>query len=136
MTSKRILESRTNEARTTYDMDYVNPLTLPSELKKEGYHYRWVQYACNGEPTYRVEEMTKQGWEHVSPTELKSQTSDPLGRNPLAQQVVMHKDVLLMRRKAELGMGAKERFRALNDNKVKSLKGVRNDLGATGIRGV
>jgi hypothetical protein len=126
----REAETRSHEMLEIYDLDYANPLSIPPGVAKEGYVYHWARKDIRGESDYRVEVLASQGWTPVPTERMNKAFVDPLGRNPLAQQFSVFKDVLLMERPEMLSKRATAKFNELNANKLKSLRGVSNDIGS------
>ena len=125
----REAEKRSHEMLDTYDLDYANPLSLPAGVEKEGYVYHWARKDIRGESDYRIEVLSSQGWTPVPADRMNKAFIDPLGRNPHADKFSVFKDVLLMERPAEYSKRATAKFNAHNENKLKSLRGVSNDMG-------
>jgi len=126
----REAETRDHEMLETYDLEYANPLTLPPGVAREGYVYHWARKDIRGESDYRIEELCRLGWEPVPIERMKKAFADPFGRDPLAQKFPVFKDVLLMERPKILSDRQKAKFNEHNANKLKSLRGVSNDLGS------
>lgn len=124
----RDAELRQNTMRDEYDMDYNSPLDIPDSVKKEGMAYRWVNTSIKGEENYRIDEMVNRGWTLVPVDRSPSQTYDPLGRNPLSKQYICYKDVVLMERPSIYSDRERARLDEINRNKIKSLRGVSNDV--------
>ena len=122
-------ETRIQEVREEYNMDYISPFTLPSGVKKDGYSYRWVNTGIKGEANFRVEEMAAKGWILVPADRAPGYSFDPLERNTLSRKYISYKDVILMERPDIYCKKATQAFNELNANKIKSLRGVSNDLG-------
>ena len=132
--STRDSEKRVHEMRETYDMEYVSPLSLPPGVKKEGYSYRYVNISSEGEENYRVEEMMARGWTPVPVDRAAKFAVDPLGRNPMSKKYICYKDVVLMERPEIYCKKSREAFDKMNANKIKSLRGVSNDMGSFDTR--
>lgn len=128
--STRDTETRAHEMRETYDMDYVSPFTLPKGVAKDGYSYAWVRMSIKGQDDYRVEEMAAKGWTPVPSDRAPNFSFDPLERNPLGRKYMTYKDVLLMERPEIFSKKEEARFNEMNANKIKSLRGVSNDIGS------
>ena len=129
--SNRESEKRANAMREEYNMEYVSPLALPPGVAKDGYSYRFVNTGIKGETNYRVEEMASKGWTLVPVDRAPSgYCLDPLGRNSLSQKCISYKDVVLMERPDIFCKKAKEAFNQMNENKIKDLRGVSNDIGS------
>ena len=125
----REAETRTNDMREIYDTDYTSPLSIPPGVKKDGYAYRWVNTGIKGAESYRVEEMAARGWSIVPADRAPGFTFDPLDRNPMYKKFICYKDVVLMERPQVYSDKETERLHRLNDSKIKSLRGVSNDMG-------
>lgn len=125
----RTSETRINEMRETYEMDYISPLSLPRGVAKEGYVYRWVSRHYKGEENFRIEEMAAQGWTIVPSDRASKVDLDPLNRNPLSKQYFCYKDLILMELPEVYAKQRDARFNEMNANKIKSLRGVSNDMG-------
>lgn len=128
-TKTRESELRSHEMRDDYDMDYVSPLRVPEGVKKDGYSYRWVNTGIKGEENYRIDEMASKGWVLVPVDRSPGITFDPLGRNPLSKQYICYKDVVLMERPSFYSDRDRARLDKINRDKIKSLRGVTNDVG-------
>jgi hypothetical protein len=126
----REIETRAHEMRDTYDMDYISPLTIPHGVKKDGYSYRWVNTDIKGAETYQVETRGAQGWTLVPADRAPSYCFDPLNRNPTFKDYIRHKDVVLMECPDEIVKRSTEALHRFNDQRIKSLKGVSNDIGS------
>lgn len=126
----REAETRVHEMRDVYDMDYVSPLTIPPGVKKDGYSYRWVNTGIKGAESYRVEECAAKGWTLVHADRAPGYCFDPLDRNPMFKKYICYKDVVLMERPEIFCKKATDALHRLNDNKIKSLRGVSNDMGS------
>lgn len=128
--STRESDLRSHQMRDEFDMDYINPLDVPSSVRKEGMSYRWVNTSIKGEENYRIDEMSAKGWTLVPVDRSPNITFDPLGRNPLAKQYICYKDVALMERPTIYSDRDRARLDLINRNKIKSLRGVSNDTGS------
>jgi len=128
--STRENETRIHEIRESYDMDYISPLSIPPGVKKEGYSYAFVRKEIKGQDDFRVEEMAAKGWTPVPADRAPNYSFDPLDRNPLSKKYICYKDVLLMERPDIFSKKETERFNEHNANKIKSLRGVSNDIGS------
>lgn len=122
-------EQRSHAMRNDYSMDYISPLDVPDSIKKDGYSYRWVNISIKGEENYRIDDMAAKGWTLVPVDRNPNVAFDPLGRNPLSKQYVCYKDVVLMERPTVYSDRERERLDAFNRNRIKSLRGVSNDIG-------
>lgn len=127
--STRESETRAHNMRDDYDMDYHSPLDIPESVKKPGMSYRWVNTSIKGKENYRIDEMAARGWTLVPVDRNPGSAFDPLGRNPLSKQYICYKDVVLMERISYYSDRERERLDHLNRNRIKSLRGVSNDLG-------
>lgn len=127
-TATRESELRSHTMHDEYDMDYCSPLDVPDSVKKEGMSYRWVNTSIKGEENYRIDEMVNKGWSLVSVDRSPQQRFDPLGRNPLSKQYICYKDVVLMERPSIYSDRERARLNEINRNKIKSLRGVSNDI--------
>lgn len=125
-------ESRKNEMRQEYEMFYASPLSLPQGVAKEGFSYHWASRSTRGEENYEVERLAREGWTLVPADRAPDRCSDPLKRNPLAEQYICHKDVILMERPTILSERKTAALHALNENRIRSLRGVSNDIGSFG----
>lgn len=126
----REAETRVHEMRDTYDMDYVSPLSIPPGVQKDGYSYRWVNTGIKGAESYRVEECASKRWTLVPADRAPNYCFDPLDRNPMYKKYICYKDVVLMECPEIFTKKATESLHRLNDNKIKSLRGVSNDMGS------
>lgn len=126
--TSREAEKRSHETLETYDLDYTNPLFIPAAVKKEGYVYHWARKDIRGESDYRIEVLSSQGWTPVPMDRINNAFADPLERNPMSTKFSVFKDVLLMERPEIYSKKAAEQFNELNANKLKSLRGVSNDI--------
>lgn len=122
-------ELRSHEMRDDHDMDYVSPLHVPEGVIKEDFSYRWVNTGIKGQENYRIEEMGSKGWLLVPVDRNPGITFDPLGRNPLSKQYICYKDVVLMERPSVYSDRERARLDKINRDKIKSLRGVTNDVG-------
>ena len=129
MKASREMESRDNQLHVNYNMDYVSPLSLPPGVAKEGYSYYWCPKDTKGMENYEVERLAAQGWSLVPVDRAPSYCVDPLKRNPLSTQYICYKDVILMERPEIFSKQATERFNALNENRLRSLRHVQDDRG-------
>ena len=127
--STREADLRSHTMRNDYDMDYISPLDIPASVKKDGYSYRWVNTSIKGEENYRIDEMAAKGWTLVPVDRSPNIAFDPLGRNPLSKQYICYKDVVLMEIPSVYSDRERVRLDAINRNKIKSLRGVSNDVG-------
>ena len=125
----RASETRLHEMRDHYDMEYSSPLRVPDSLKKDGYVYRWVNTGIRGRETYRLDEMVSKGWALVPKDRSSGLCFDPLGRNPLSKQYICYKDVILMERPKTFSDRERQNLYKKNDDKIRSLRGVSNDIG-------
>lgn len=128
--STREAENRAHDTRPEYDTDYTGPLTIPPGVKKDGYSYRFVNTGIKGAESYRVEEMAAKGWTLVPADRAPGFCFDPLNRNPTYKQYICYKDVILMERPEIYCKQSTETFNRFNDNRIKSLRGVSNDVGS------
>lgn len=128
--NSRESEDRDNNLRLNYNMEYVNPLSLPPGVAKEGYSYYWACKEIKGEDNYEVERMAARGWSLVPVDRAPSYSVDPLKRNPLATQYFCYKDVLLMERPEVFSQEETKRFNRMNENKLRSLQGVSDDINS------
>lgn len=129
MSSTRESDLRSHAMRDDYDMNYISPLDIPASVEKDGYSYRWVNTSIKGEENYRIDEMAAKGWTLVPVDRSPNIAFDPLGRNPLSKQYICYKDVVLMERPAVYSDRERARLDTINRNKIKSLRGVSNDVG-------
>jgi hypothetical protein len=128
--STRESETRANEIMESYNINQTSALDVPTSVKKEGYSYAWVRSNLRGEMDGRVEEMAAKGWELVSADRAKNAALDPLDRNPLAKKFYCYKDLILMERPEEFSRRETEALNRFNENKIRSLRGVSNDIGS------
>jgi len=128
--TNREMETRIHEERESYNMDYISPLSIPDGVKKDGYSYAFVRKDIRGQDDFRVEEMAAKGWTLVPAERAKGITFDPLERNPLSKKYICYKDVILMERPEIYSKQETARFNKLNADKLKSLRGVSNDIGS------
>lgn len=128
--STREAETRVNELMETYNMNNTSALDVPASAKREGYANAWVRKDLRGEMDGRVEEMAAKGWELVPADRVKNSALDPLDRNPLAKKYICFKDLILMERPEELSRRETESNNRFNANKIRSLRGVSNDIGS------
>jgi len=126
-------ETRTHETRPTFNMDYASPLSLPPGAARDGFYYRWGRIHVKGDNDFRIEELMQQGWTPVPTDRVPSYVNlDPLGRNPLGNKFIIYKDAMLLEKEARLVNERIRQYDEYNVNKIKSLKGVTNDLGGFG----
>lgn len=124
-------ETRANETRPIYDMEFANPLSLPPGVERDGYVCHWGRISVQGKDDFRLEELLQQGWTLVPAERAKSYVNlDPLNRNPIGNQFICKKDVILLEKEAKLVHERTRQFNEANANKIKSLRGVSNDLGS------
>lgn len=128
--TSRESESRNNERRPSYEMDYSSPLSLPPGVKKEGYSYAWVRKDIRGQDDYRVEDMMRKRWEAVPADRAPAHYTDPFGRNPVSKQFLCYKDVIVMERPAIETEMEIDRLHKISNNKIKDLRGVDEDIGS------
>ncbi len=128
--STRESETRDNEMLQSYDMNYLSPLSIPQRVKKEGYSYAWVRKEIKGQDDFRVEEMASKGWTPVPADRAPGFAFDPLDRYPLSNKFFTHKVLLLMERPEIFSNKERAAFNEMNANKIRSLRGVENDLGS------
>lgn len=129
--STREEETRNDEMLESYNMGYVSPLSVPPGVQKEGFSYYWAPKGIRGEEDYEVERLAAQGWTLVPASRAPAGYSlDPLKRNPLSTEYICYKDVILMERPEIFSRRETEAFNKLNANKLKSLRGVSDDLGS------
>jgi len=128
--NNREVETRAHEMREVYDTEYTSPLAIPPGVKKDGYSYRWVNTGIKGVENHRVEEMAAKGWTIVPADRAPGFCFDPLERNPMYKKFICYKDVILMERPEIHCKQATEAFNRFNDNRIKSLRGVSNDIGS------
>jgi hypothetical protein len=126
----RNVETRINEMREIYDMEYVSPLSLPPGVAKDGYSYHWATREVRGDPVYRVEELAQKGWTLVPAERANGWIGDPLGRNPLSQKYICYKDTILMERPEIYSKNEIDSLNRRNAKIVNSLDGVSNDFGS------
>ena len=132
MTAKqtRDSEKRIHETHENYNMDYVSPLSLPVGLTKPGFKYWWVNTGIKGQENFRVEEMASKGWSLVPIERSPNKNIDPLGRNNYSNKYYTHKDLILMEREEKYSIAEEKYLNSTNQNKIKSLRGVSNDMGS------
>ncbi len=129
--STREAETRTHEMRKTYDMQYVSPLSLPAGVARPGYVYHWGRTSIKGMDDFNLEDLLRDGWELVPAERAESYVNlDPLNRNPLSNKYISRKDVLLVEKEEILVKERTKHFNEMNANKIKSLRGVSNDIGS------
>lgn len=128
--STREEEARQHEMLESYNMGYISPLSLPPGVAKEGFSYYWAPKGIRGEENYEVERLAAQGWTLVPVSRAPTYSFDPLKRNPLSTEYICYKDVILMERPEIFSRRETEAFNKLNANKLKSLRGVSDDLGS------
>lgn len=114
--------------RPQQNMDYVSPLDIPENLKKDGYDYSWVSYSIRGEATFNVEQKMREGWTVVPVSRAKEYATDFIGRNPVGKKYITYKDVVLMERPVALGEKDRLRLAQINSHQIRSLRGVSNDI--------
>jgi len=122
--------TRPHEMRDEYNMDYISPLALPPGIAKEGYSYRWVNTGIKGEANFRVEECAAKGWTLIPVDRMPGASFDPLERNAISRKYISYKDVILMERPDIYCKKSAMAFNEMNNNKIKSLRGVSNDIGS------
>lgn len=130
--STREAETRANEMLESYNMNQSSALDVPARIKKDGYSYAWVRKDLRGEMDGRVEEMAAKGWALVPADRAGTTSLDPLERNPLAKKYYCYKDLILMERPEEFSRRETEELNRFNENKIRSLRGVSNDIGSFG----
>jgi hypothetical protein len=124
-------EIRASALSNTYEMEFTNPLSLPPGVAKDGFVYHWGRMSVKGKDDYRLEELLKEGWSVVPAERAESYVNlDPLNRNPLGKQFICQKDVILLEKEAKLVNERTRLFNEGNANKIKSLRGVSNDIGS------
>ena len=128
--TSREMENRTNEMREVYETDYISPLSVPEAVKRDGYSYAWVRKDIRGQEDFRVEEMAAKGWTLVPADRAPGIALDPLERNPLSRKYLCYKDLILMERPEVYSKQETARFNKMNAEKIKSLRGVSNDIGS------
>jgi hypothetical protein len=128
--SSRDSETREHEMLESYNMGYMSPLTLPPGVAKEGFDYYWAPKGIKGTENYEVERLAAKGWTLVPVSRAPNYSFDPLKRNPLSTEYICYKDVILMERPERFSKQETAAFNALNANKLKSLRGVSDDLGS------
>lgn len=128
--STREAETRANEMLESYNMNQSSALDVPVRIKKDGYSYAWVRKDLRGEMDGRVEEMAAKGWALVPADRAGTTSLDPLERNPLAKKYYCYKDLILMERPEEFSRRETETLNRFNENKIRSLRGVSNDIGS------
>jgi hypothetical protein len=129
----REVESRAHEMRDTYATDYISRLSIPLGVAKEGYSYHWGRKDVKGQDDFRIEELVAKGWTPVPAERATNQYfGDPLERNPLSKKFICCKDLILMERPEVYSTQERQRFNDYNNNRLKSLRGVSNDLGTFG----
>ena|ERR1043165_2073622 len=122
-------ESREHEARQEYNMNYVSPLTLPQGVRKDGYTYYW---ANKDSDTYEVERLMRKNWTLVPIDRAPNYCADPLKRNPLAEQYICYRDMILMERPEIYSQQEQAAHNAFNANRIRSLRGVKDDISSYG----
>ena len=125
--STREVETRAHEAIEEYDMNYADPFSLPPGVAKEGFSYAWVNTDIRGQPTKKVEEMTRKLWTIVPADRSPYKNFDPLDRNPLSSIGITYKDVILMERPERYTKMETDRLNHKTANQINSLRGVVND---------
>jgi hypothetical protein len=123
----RETETRAHEMRDVQYMEYVNPLSVPYGVAKEGYVYHWARRDVKGQPDYRVETLAQKGWTLVPADRAVHKTHDPLGRDPLAAKWICYKDNILMERPAEMSKREKAMQEQRSIEKMRMIRGVQND---------
>lgn len=124
-------ETRQDEMLQSYNMGYVSPLSVPPGVRKDGFSYYHASTGIRGEQNYEVERLCAQGWTIVPRSRAPAGYSvDPLKRNPLSTEYISYKDVILMERPEIFCKRQQAAFNELNANKIKSLRGVSNDIGS------
>lgn len=129
--STRESEKRIHETLPSHRMEYSHPMeSIVEAVKRPGYRYRWARREINGEADYDVEVSMNKGWVLVPVDRLPGGSNlDPLNRNPIAKQFICYKDVILTERPEEFSVHEEQALNALNENKIRSLRGVSNDTG-------
>ncbi len=130
--STRESEKRIHEMLPPHAMEYSHPMeAIVERVKKPGYRYRWARREICGEADYDVEAGINNGWVLVPADRLPGGLNlDPLNRNPIAKQFICYKDVILTERPEEFSIREEQALNALNENKIRSLRGVSNDIGS------
>lgn len=137
--SIRERESRDNEGYSTrdselrihsmieeYSMDYLSPLHIPHEIKKEGFSYYWASLEVGGKMTNDVNDLLRKGWTLVPAERSPNFAHDPLGRNPHNGKYICIKDMILMERPEVYLKKEREFFHRSNNSRMRSLQGVRD----------
>lgn len=132
MIKDRALETRTNEARTEYHMEYANPLTVPPEVYDPT---KWFHYApadiC-GSPVNRFEQLLEQGWEAVKKIKREGGIDiDPLNRNPY-KGLYSNKGSILVSHDKKVIEERQKRYVKTNHKIINSLEGVSYDVSDRG----
>jgi hypothetical protein len=128
--TSRESETRNHEMLDIYDIDYANPLSIPPEARREGYDFHWTRASNGGDMDYRVQELLNNYWTPVPPERLGKANLDVFDTNPLSKKVQSYKDVILLERPSEYSKRQHKKLAEFNDNRIKSLRGVSNDMGA------
>ena len=130
--STRSSELRQNNMIKEYNMGYVSPLDLPPGVARDGFKYVWEQRECRGEATYRVEMLASQGWNLVPSDRAPRFSIDPLKRNPVSNQYICWRDLILMEAPAELVERKEEYFNNITREQLNAIEGVHPDLMNSG----
>ena len=126
--NSRESETRAHEKRINYSMEYVNSLSLPPGVAKDGKAYHWARITVRGSDDFSLEDSLNEGWELVPAERAHSYTNlDPLNRNPFGNKYIVKKDVILIEIDAPIVEERTRRLHKLNNDQVKSLRGVTND---------
>ena len=115
--------TRDAESIDDYDMGYVSPLTIPEEVKKDGYSYAWVNSGVN-DNSFNVEDRLRQRWQLVPVDRAPHMAVNALGRNSIAKDYISYKDLVLMERESKYDSLERARLQKINDDQIKSLTGV------------
>lgn len=129
--STRSSELRQNNMMKQYNMGYVSPLDLPPGVAREGFKYSWEQRECHGQPNHRIEMLASQGWTLVPSDRAPMFSVDPLKRNPISNQYLCYKDLILMEAHEELAEMKERYYNDMTREQLNNIEGVETDLIAT-----
>lgn len=127
MAKRDLREDETRAAER--GMEYINDnhLTVPRELRREGYEYHWASSAIGGEIDHSLEQLLRKFWDLVPADRSKGFNRDPLKRNPLSDKWICYQSSVLMERPEAYRSREREYKRGERMQVEGSLEGVEND---------
>lgn len=126
MAENRIPRESQTRASTARKKAWENPELLPNPEPKEGYSYRWIRVAINGEHDPRnISMKLREGWEPVLASEHPEilQLGGP--ENPRFADNVVIGGLMLCKAPVEMTQARDASFQQVADNQM---RGVDNDL--------